>query len=106
MTRSFVRPEDLRDLMGDVFGAARRLTGVYRLELDDRSTSGADLFVTNHAALTNAGVRVPALLALDSERSYLDADIAELYRYAQVLSLIEGPLRIADTDFPDRRSPC
>lgn len=25
------------------------------------------------------------------------------YRYAQVLSLIEGPLRIADTDFPDRQ---
>jgi hypothetical protein len=27
----------------------------------------------------------------------------ELYTYAQVLSLIEGPLRIADTDFPDRQ---
>jgi hypothetical protein len=27
----------------------------------------------------------------------------ELYRYAQVLSLIEGPLRIAGTDFPDRQ---
>ncbi|MFI7694709.1 phosphotransferase family protein [Nonomuraea sp. NPDC049655] len=33
----------------------------------------------------------------------LDPDRLELYRYAQVLSLIEGPLRIADTDFPDRR---
>jgi hypothetical protein len=33
----------------------------------------------------------------------LDADRLELYRYAQVLSLIEGPLRIADTDFPDRQ---
>jgi aminoglycoside phosphotransferase (APT) family kinase protein len=32
----------------------------------------------------------------------LDAARLELYRYAQVLSLIEGPLRIADTDFPDR----
>jgi hypothetical protein len=114
MTRSFVRPDDLRDLVGDVFGAERRLTGldrltggskkgVYRLELDDRSTavlyvwtavenywpptptvpddpftdaSGADLFVTNHAALTKAGVRVPALLALDRDRSYLDGDVA------------------------------
>jgi hypothetical protein len=28
----------------------------------------------------------------------------ELYRYAQTLSLIEGPLRIADnTNFPDRQ---
>ncbi|RQX15125.1 aminoglycoside phosphotransferase [Micromonospora ureilytica] len=33
----------------------------------------------------------------------LDPYRLELYRYAQVLSLIEGPLRIADTDFPDRR---
>jgi hypothetical protein len=32
----------------------------------------------------------------------LDPDRLALYRYAQVLSLIEGPLRIADTDFPDR----
>jgi aminoglycoside phosphotransferase (APT) family kinase protein len=32
----------------------------------------------------------------------LDPERLELYRYAQVLSLIEGPLRIADTDFPDR----
>ncbi|YCK37714.1 phosphotransferase [Actinomadura sp. ATCC 39365] len=33
----------------------------------------------------------------------LDPHRLELYRYAQVLSLIEGPLRIAETDFPDRR---
>ncbi|BFU43650.1 phosphotransferase [Krasilnikovia sp. MM14-A1004] len=33
----------------------------------------------------------------------LDPHRLELYRYAQVLSLIEGPLRIADTDFPDRQ---
>ncbi|MEJ3749708.1 aminoglycoside phosphotransferase [Actinomycetes bacterium KLBMP 9797] len=33
----------------------------------------------------------------------LDPHRLELYRYAQVLSLIEGPLRIAGTDFPDRR---
>jgi hypothetical protein len=33
----------------------------------------------------------------------LDRDRLEFYRYAQVLSLIEGPLRIADTDFPNRR---
>ncbi|MET7424700.1 aminoglycoside phosphotransferase [Dactylosporangium sp. NPDC005555] len=32
----------------------------------------------------------------------LDQDRLELYRYAQVLSLVEGPLRIAGTDFPDR----
>jgi hypothetical protein len=32
-----------------------------------------------------------------------DAARLELYRYAQVLSLIEGPLRIADTDFPERQ---
>jgi len=32
----------------------------------------------------------------------LDPARLELYRYAQVLSLIEGPLRIAETDFPDR----
>ncbi|MCW6003324.1 aminoglycoside phosphotransferase [Micromonospora sp. CPCC 205371] len=33
----------------------------------------------------------------------LDLDRLELYRYAQTLSLIDGPLRIADTDFPDRQ---
>ncbi|MFG1677097.1 phosphotransferase family protein [Micromonospora sp. NPDC049282] len=33
----------------------------------------------------------------------LDADRLEFYRYAQVLSLIDGPLRIAEGDFPDRR---
>jgi hypothetical protein len=33
----------------------------------------------------------------------LDQNRLELYRYAQVLSLIEGPLRIASTDFPDRQ---
>lgn len=33
----------------------------------------------------------------------LDPHRLELYRYAQVLSLIDGPLRIADTDFPDRQ---
>jgi aminoglycoside phosphotransferase (APT) family kinase protein len=33
----------------------------------------------------------------------LDPNRLEFYRYAQVLSLIEGPLRIADTDFPNRR---
>jgi aminoglycoside phosphotransferase (APT) family kinase protein len=32
-----------------------------------------------------------------------DPDRLEFYRYAQVLSLIEGPLRIATTDFPDRQ---
>ncbi|MGC4758941.1 aminoglycoside phosphotransferase [Micromonospora trifolii] len=44
------------------------------------------------------GEAYPALRPVD-----LDADRLELYRYAQVLSLIEGPLRIADTDFPGRR---
>lgn len=33
----------------------------------------------------------------------LDPDRLELYRFAQVISLIEGPLRIADTDFPNRQ---
>jgi Phosphotransferase enzyme family len=44
------------------------------------------------------GVAYPALRPVD-----LDPHRLELYRYAQVLSLIEGPLRIADTDFPDRQ---
>lgn len=43
------------------------------------------------------GTAYPALRPVD-----LDAHRLELYRYAQVLSLIEGPLRIADTDFPGR----
>lgn len=33
----------------------------------------------------------------------LDGARLDFYRYAQVLSLIEGPLRIAGTDFPDRQ---
>jgi hypothetical protein len=40
----------------------------------------------------------PALRPVD-----LDPHRLELYRFTQVLSLIEGPLRIADTDFPDRQ---
>jgi hypothetical protein len=32
----------------------------------------------------------------------LDRARMDLYRLAQSLSLIEGPLRIADGDFPDR----
>ncbi|MGC4894383.1 phosphotransferase family protein [Micromonospora sp. DT31] len=43
------------------------------------------------------GDSYPALRPVD-----LDPHRLELYRYAQTLSLIEGPLRIADTDFPDR----
>ncbi|GAA2591138.1 phosphotransferase [Dactylosporangium fulvum] len=44
------------------------------------------------------GDAYPALRPVD-----LDLHRLELYRYAQVLSLIEGPLRIADTDFPNRQ---
>jgi hypothetical protein len=44
------------------------------------------------------GDAYPALRPVD-----LDPHRLELYRYAQVLSLIEGPLRISDTDFPDRQ---
>lgn len=44
------------------------------------------------------GDAYPALRPVD-----LDPHRLELYRYAQTLSLIEGPLRIADTDFPDRK---
>jgi aminoglycoside phosphotransferase (APT) family kinase protein len=33
----------------------------------------------------------------------LDPSRLDFYRYAQVLSLIEGPLRIAGTDFPNRQ---
>ncbi|WFF09440.1 phosphotransferase [Micromonospora sp. WMMD1076] len=44
------------------------------------------------------GDAYPALRPVD-----LDPRRLALYRYAQTLSLIEGPLRIADTDFPDRK---
>ncbi|PYC75130.1 aminoglycoside phosphotransferase [Micromonospora arborensis] len=44
------------------------------------------------------GDAYPALRPVD-----LDPHRLELYRYAQVLSLIEGPLRIAATDFPNRQ---
>ncbi|MFG1916963.1 phosphotransferase family protein [Micromonospora sp. NPDC048898] len=44
------------------------------------------------------GDAYPALRPVD-----LDPRRLELYRYAQVLSLIEGPLRIAATDFPNRQ---
>ncbi|MBO4207411.1 aminoglycoside phosphotransferase [Micromonospora echinofusca] len=115
MPRNFLHLGDLHHLVTDVFGTGRRLRtlrrltggtrkGVYRLELDDRTTvvlyawtaaenywppapdgtdddpftdaSGADLFATNHAALTDAGVRVPRLLMLDRDGRYLDADTA------------------------------
>ncbi|EXG82205.1 phosphotransferase family protein [Cryptosporangium arvum] len=44
------------------------------------------------------GDTYPALRPVD-----LDPHRLELYRYAQILSLIEGPLRIADTDYPNRQ---
>lgn len=114
MTRIFLRPDDVRDLVTEHFGAGRRPAaldrlaggskkGVYRLRLDDRTTtilyvwaagenywppsptvpddpftdaSGAELFAVNHAALTAAGVRTPRLLMLDRDGRYLDADLA------------------------------
>jgi hypothetical protein len=116
MKRAFLRPDDVRDLVADQFGADRRVValdrltggskkGVYRLRLDDRTTaiiyvwaagenfwppsptvpddpftdaSGADLFATNHAALTALDVRIPRLLLLDSAARHVDADIALL----------------------------
>jgi tRNA A-37 threonylcarbamoyl transferase component Bud32 len=112
--RTFLRPEDLHGLVAQQFGAGRRLAaldrlsggskkGVYRLRLDDATTSilylwtatenywpasatvpddpfidasGLDLFATNHMALSAAGVRVPRLLLLDRDRRHLDADLA------------------------------
>jgi aminoglycoside phosphotransferase (APT) family kinase protein len=44
------------------------------------------------------GEDYPALNPVD-----LDPHRLELFRFAQVLSLIEGPLRIADTDYPGRQ---
>jgi hypothetical protein len=44
------------------------------------------------------GDMYPALRPVDLHPHRL-----ELYRYPQTLSLIEGPLRIADTDFPNRQ---
>jgi phosphotransferase family enzyme len=114
MTRTFLRPDDLRDLIAGEWGTDRRIValdrlaggskkGVYRLGLDDRSTvilyvwateenywpsapvvpddpftdaSGAELFATNHAALTALSVRTPKLLMLDRAGRYLPADIA------------------------------
>ena len=112
--RSFLRPDDVHELVMQQFGSSRHLVtlerlsggtkkGVYRLRLDDASTailylwattenywppaptvpddpftdaSGATLFVTNHAALSTIGVRVPHLYLLDRDRRYLDADMA------------------------------
>ncbi|MFI7210011.1 phosphotransferase family protein [Micromonospora maritima] len=114
MTRAFLRPHDVRDLVRDRLGADRRVTtldrlaggtrkGVYRIGLDDGTSvvlyvwsaaenywpvsttvpddpfveaSGADLFATNHAALTAAGVRVPHVIAVDRAGRHLDADVA------------------------------
>lgn len=114
MNRTFLQPDDFHDLVADQFGAARRLValdrltggtkkGVYRLRLDDQTTtiayvwspgenywppsptvpddpftdaSGAELFAAGHAALTAADVRVPRLLMLDRDGRHLDADIA------------------------------
>ncbi|MFI2711363.1 phosphotransferase family protein [Micromonospora sp. NPDC018662] len=114
MTRVFLRPDDVRDLVRDRLGTDRRVTaldrltggtkkGVYRVGLDDGSSvilyvwsptenywpvsasvpddpfadaSGMVLFVTNHAALTAAGVRVPHLFAVDRAGRHLDDDLA------------------------------
>ncbi|GIG03221.1 phosphotransferase [Catellatospora citrea] len=114
MNRTFLQPDDFHDLVADQFGADRRLValdrltggtkkGVYRLRLDDQTTtiayvwapgenywppsptvpddpftdaSGAELFAAGHAALTAADVRVPRLLMLDRDGRHVDADIA------------------------------
>ncbi|GAB4054108.1 phosphotransferase family protein [Catellatospora paridis] len=114
MNRAFLQPDDFHDLVTDQFGTDRRLValdrltggtkkGVYRLRLDDQTTtiayvwapgenywppsptvpddpftdaSGAELFAVSHTALTAAGVRVPRLLMLDRDGRHVDADIA------------------------------
>ncbi|MER5457638.1 phosphotransferase [Micromonospora sp. NPDC002389] len=114
MTRVFLQPDDLRDLVAEQWGADRRLTalhrltggskkGVYRLHLDDHATailyvwassenywppvsgvpddpftdaSGVDLFATNYAAITAAGVRTPRLLMLDRDGRHLGSPLA------------------------------
>lgn len=114
MTRVFLRPDDVRDLVAEQWGTDRRpagldrLTGgskkgVYRLRLDDQTTvilyvwaagenywppapavpddpftdaSGAELFATNYAALTAAGVRTPRLLLLDRDGRHLQTPLA------------------------------
>ncbi|TDC70860.1 hypothetical protein E1193_29480 [Micromonospora sp. KC606] len=196
MQRAFLQPDDVRDLVADQFGAARRpialdrLTGgsrkgVYRLRLDDqtkvilyvwaavenywppwsvdRALSHLHTAATRDARLADAHDRIAGHVrrlrgAVTARETYglvhgelgpdhvlvtpagepvmidfegltyfdvewdhawlqmrfgdaypllrpvdLDPHRLELYRYAQVLSLIEGPLRIADTDFPGRQ---
>lgn len=135
MTRVFLQPDDLHDLVVDQFGADRRVAvldrltggskkGVYRLRLDDRTTvilyiwaagenywppapavpddpftdaSGAELFATNYAAVTAAGVRTPRLLMLDRDGRYLPADVALVEDVGEVTleALMEDPAAAA-----------
>jgi hypothetical protein len=76
MDRTFLQAADLHDLVTDQFGAWLQM---------------------------RFGEAYPVFQRIDHAGDVaLDGDRLEFYRYAQVLSLIEGPLRIADTDFPDR----
>ncbi|MEV6711670.1 hypothetical protein AB0M48_06425 [Lentzea sp. NPDC051208] len=90
------------------------------------NASGRDLFLTAHTALSEAGACVPRLVLVDSEGVMffdvewehvflelrfgphyrpvpgLDPARMSLYRLAQHLSLVEGPLRLLEGDFPHR----
>lgn len=111
--RRFVQPDDLAALVHEAFGSVRRLVGldrlvggskkgVYRLTLDDGTTSilyvwnddenywsaprvdlsnpfsdasGMDLLTAAHEALAAAGARVPALFLVDGSKRLYTADL-------------------------------
>ncbi|MFY1688903.1 hypothetical protein [Plantactinospora sp. WMMB782] len=94
-------PERLRSAGDDPSGTAGRVDDPARDVFGD--ASGSELFEAADAVLVAAGVRTPEVrhyspLAVDG----LDERRLRLYQLAQHLSLVAGPLRLLDGDFPDR----
>lgn len=130
MERQFVRVDQLSEFVRKLCGASRKLAdvarlaggskkGVYRLTLDDGSTSilyvwndsesywpasgsgmadpfadasGVDQFVAAHARLQAIGIRVPSVCAVDRSRRDYPADMAivEDIRGGTLEDLIDG----------------
>jgi hypothetical protein len=73
---------------------------------DQTPDSGFDRFVQAHDALDDAGVPVSTVHFLDQRQGLIAGDLAvveDLTGGTLYLSLVAGPLRLLDRDFPRRR---
>jgi hypothetical protein len=107
MTRGFLQPDDLHDLVADQFGSDRRLAaldrltggskkGVYRLKLDDQT------FVVLYVWATGENYWPPSRTVPDDP--FTDASGADLFS-ANHSALIAAGVRIPHLMMLDSRAP-